>query len=70
MSFRRKIERSKMIMDYSDVYGTYVINNGVTVSTREVSAYSRDRMCGLFDGPLLKVDCPQYAVDAESTGVK
>lgn len=70
MSFRRKIERAKLIMQLSDVYGTNVFDNGVTVSTREVSAYSRDRMCGLFDGPVLKVDCPQYDADAESTGVK
>ena len=68
MSFRRKIERAKL-MDCSDVYGTYVINNGVTTSIRKVSAY-RDRVCGEFDVPVGKVDCPQYAADAESTGVK
>ena len=70
MGFRRKIERSKIIMDFSDVYGTYVLNNGVTTSIRKVSAYSRDKNCGLFDNPVLKVDCPQYAADAESTDVK
>ena len=70
MSFKKKIERAKMVMQLSDVYGTKVLENSVTVSTREVSAYSRDRMCGLFDDLVLKVDCPQYAVDAESTGVK
>ena len=70
MGFRRKIERSKIIMDFSDVYGTYVLNNGVTTSIRKVSAYSRDKNCGLFDNLVLKVDCPQYAADAESTGVK
>lgn len=69
MSFRRKIERAKL-MDCSDVYGTYVINNGVTTSIRKVSAYSRDKMCGMFDDPVLKVDCEQYAADAESTDVK
>ena len=69
MGFRRKIERSKMVKR-SDVYGTYVLNNGVTTSIRKVSAYSRDKNCGLFDDPVLKVDCPQYAADAESTGVK
>ena len=58
------------MMQRSDVYGTDIFNAGVTASTREVSAYSRDRMCGLFDMPKLKVDCPQYEVDAESTGVK
>ena len=70
MCFRSKIERAKIIMDFSDVYGTYVLNNGVTSSTREVSAYSRDKVCGLFDNPALKVDSEQYAVDAESTGIK
>ena len=70
MRFRRKIERVKMMMQLSDVYGTNVFNNGVTTSIRKVSAYSRDKNCGLFDNPVLKVDCPQYAADAESTGVK
>ena len=70
MSFRRKIERVKMMMQLSDVYGTNVFNNGVTTTIRKVSAYSRDKNCGLFDNPVLKVDCPQYAADAESTGVK
>ena len=70
MSFRRKIERVKMMMQLSDVYGTNVFNNGVTTTIRKVSAYSRDKNCGLFDNLVLKVDCPQYAADAESTGVK
>lgn len=70
MGYRRKIERAKLIMQLSDVYGTNVFDNGVTTSVREVSVYSRDRMCGLFDIPKLKVDCPQYEVDVESTGVK
>ena len=70
MRFRRKIERVKMMMQLSDVYGTNVFNNGVTTTIRKVSAYSRDKNCGLFDNPVLKVDCPQYAADAESTGVK
>ena len=70
MRFRRKIERVKMMMQLSDVYGTNVFNNGVTTTIRKVSAYSRDRICGGFDNPVLKVDCPQYAADAESTGVK
>ena len=69
MSFRRKIERAQM-MQNSDVYGTYIFNAGVTATTREVSSYSRDIMCGLFDKPKIKCDCPQYEVDAESTGVK
>ena len=68
MSFRRKIERAKM-MQHSDVYGTDIFNAGVTASTREVSAY-RDWVCGKFDIPKLKCDCPQYEADAESTGVK
>ena len=70
MRFRRKIERVKMMMQLSDVYGTNVFNNGVTTTIRKVSAYSRDKNCGLFDNLVLKVDCPQYAADAESTGVK
>ena len=69
MSFRRKIERANM-MQHSDVYGTYIFNDGVTASTREVSVYNRDIMCGLFDKPKLNCDCTQYEVDAESTGVK
>ena len=69
MSFRRKIERSKIIMDFSDVYGTYVLNNGVTTSIRKVSAY-RDWVCGEFDDPWFKNECTQYAADAESTDVK
>ena len=69
MSYRRKIERANM-MQHSDVYGTYIFNDGVTASTREVSVYNRDIMCGLFDKPKLNCDCTQYEVDAESTGVK
>ena len=53
----------------SDVYGTDIINDRVTISTRKVSVY-RDRLCGKFDRPKLKYDCSQYAADAESTGVK
>ena len=68
MGFRRKIERSKMVKR-SDVYGTDIFNDDVTISNRIVSAY-RDKNCGLFDDLVLKVDCPQYAADAESTGVK
>ena len=68
MGYRRKIERAQM-MQRSDVYGTDIFNDGITMSTREVSPY-RDRSCGEFDDPVLKVDCPQYAADAESTGVK
>ena len=56
-------------MQRSDVYGTDIFNDGITMSTREVSG-CRDKNCGLFDDPVLKVDCPQYAADAESTGVK
>ena len=69
MGYRRKIERAKL-MDFSDVYGTYVLNRDATTSIRKVSAYSRDKMCGMFDDPVLKVDCPQYEADAESTDVK
>ena len=69
MSYRRKIERANM-MQHSDVYGTYIFNDGVTASSREVSVYNRDIMCGLFDKPKLNCDCTQYEVDAESTGVK
>ena len=69
MIYRRKIERAQM-MQQSDVYGTDIFNDGVTTSIREVSAYSRDKMCGLFDDPVLKVDCEQYEADAESTGLK
>ena len=68
MGYRRKIERAQM-MERSDVYGTDIFNDGITASIREVSAY-RNRVCGEFDDPVLKVDCPQYAADAESTGVK
>ena len=68
MSYRRKISRARM-MQRSDVYGTDIFNDGITMSTREVSVY-RDRICGEFDIPKLKVDCPQYAADAESTGLK
>ena len=68
MSFRRKISRARM-MQRSDVYGTYIFNDGITMSTREVSGY-RDMGCGMFDIPKLKVDCPQYEADAESTGLK
>ena len=70
MRFRRKIERVKMMMQLSDVYGTNVFNNGVTTTIRKVFAYSRDKNCGGFDDPVLKVDSPQYEADAESTGVK
>ena len=59
MSFRRKIERANM-MQHSDVYGTYIFNAGVTATTCEVSAYSRDRMCGLFDMPKLKYYTEKY----------
>ena len=68
MGFRRKIERSKMVKR-SDVYGTDIFNDDVTISNREVSPY-RDRVCGEFDAPVGKVDCPQYEADAESTDVK
>ena len=68
MGYRRKIERAQM-MQRSDVYGTDIFNDGITASIREVSP-CRDRVCGEFDVPVGKVDCPQYAVDAESTGVK
>ena len=66
--FRRKIERSKMVKR-SDVYGTDIFNDGVTISNRIVSAY-RDWVCGDFDDPWFKNECTQYAADAESTGVK
>ena len=69
MAFRRKIQRAQMLQR-SDVYGTNIFNDGITMSTRKVSTYSRDRVCGEFDIPVNKVDCPQYAADAESTGVK
>ena len=69
IGYRRKIERANM-MQHSDVYGTYIFNDGVTASSREVSVYNRDIMCGLFDKPKLNCDCTQYEVDAESTGVK
>ena len=64
----RKISRTQT-MFRSDVYGTDVINDGVTISTRKVSVY-RDRLCGKFNTSKLKYDCSQYAADAESTGVK
>ena len=56
-------------MQRSDVYGTDIFNDGITASIREVSP-CRDRVCGEFDAPVGKVDCPQYAADAESTDVK
>ena len=68
MSFRRKLERAQM-MQRSDVYGTDIFNDGITASIREVSP-CRDRVCGEFDVPVGKVDCPQYEADAESTDVK
>ena len=68
MAFRRKIERAQM-MERSDVYGTDIFNDGITMSTREVSG-CRDKICGKFDMPKLKCDCPQYEADAESTDVK
>ena len=68
MGYRRKIERAQM-MQRSDVYGTDIFNDGITSFIREVSAY-RDRMCGKFDVPVGKCDCPQYEADAESTDVK
>ena len=68
MAFRRKIQRAQM-MQRSDVYGTDIFIDGITMSTREVSV-CRDNICGKFDMPKLKCDCPQYAADAESTDVK
>ena len=68
MSCRRKIERAQM-MERSDVYGTDIFNDGITASVREVSP-CRDRVCGKFDKPVFTNDCPQYAADTESTGVK
>ena len=68
MRYRRKIARAQM-MQRSDVYGTDVFNDGITMSTREVPPY-RDFVSGEFDTPKIKCDCPQYAADAESTGVK
>ena len=53
----------------SDVYGTDIFNDDVTISNRIVSAY-RDWVCGEFDDPWFKNECTQYAADAESTGVK
>ena len=67
--FRRKIERSKVVMTRSDVYGTDIFNDDVTISNRIVSAY-RDWVCGDFDDPWFKNECAQYDADAESTGVK
>ena len=69
MRFRRKIERSKMVKR-SDVYGTDIFNDDVTISNRIVSAYSRDMVCGKFDRPVFNSDCQQYEADAESAGVK
>ena len=57
------------MMQRSDVYGTDIFNYGITMSTREVSG-CRDKICGKFDMPKLKCDCPQYEADAESTDVK
>ena len=57
------------MMQRSDVYGTDIFNYGITMSTREVSG-CRDRVCGKFDKPVFTNDCPQYAADTESTGVK
>ena len=68
MGYRRKLERAQM-MQRSDVYGTDIFNDGITASIREVSP-CRDRVCGEFDVPVGKVDCPQYEADAESTDVK
>ena len=68
MGFRRKIQRAQMLQR-SDVYGTDIFNDGITMSTREVSG-CRDKICGKFDMPKLKCDCPQYEADAESTDVK
>ena len=68
MGFRRKIERSKMVKR-SDVYGTDIFNDDVTISNRIVSAY-RDWVCGKFDEPWFKDECVQCAADAESTDVK
>ena len=68
IGYRRKLERAQF-MQRSDVYGTDIFNDGITMSTREVSG-CRDKICGKFDMPKLKCDCPQYAADTESTGVK
>ena len=68
IGYRRKLERAQM-MQRSDVYGTDIFNDGITMSTREVSG-CRDRACGKFDIPKLKCDCPQSEADAESTDVK
>ena len=67
MGFRR-IKRAKMVQQ-SDVYGIDIFNEGITMSIREVSL-CRDRVCGEFDRPVFKSDCPQYAADTESTDVK
>ena len=69
MGFKRKIERSKVVMKRSDVYGTRIFNYGVTISNRIGSAY-RDWVCGKFDEPWFKDECVQCAADAESTDVK
>ena len=68
MRYRMKIARAQM-MQRSDVYGTDIFNDGVTISTRKVSVF-RDFMCGEFDTPNFKCDSPQYAADTESTRVK
>ena len=67
MRFRRIIREN--LMNCSDVYGTNIFNEGIIMSTRVVSGY-RDRVCGEFDRPVFKSDCPQYEADAESTDVK
>ena len=67
--FRRNIERSKVVMQRSDVYGTRIFNHDVTISNRIGSAY-RDWVCGKFDEPWFKDECVQCAADAESTDVK
>ena len=57
------------MVQQSDVYGIDIFNEGITMSIREVSL-CRDRVCGAFDRPVFKSDCPQYAADTESTDVK
>ena len=59
-----KIDNSRKIRSLDDIF-----NDGITMSTREVSG-CRDKICGKFDMPKLKCDCPQYEADAESTDVK
>ena len=68
IGYRRKLERAQK-MQRSGVYGADIVNGGITASSREVSP-CRGRVCGEFDGPVGKVDCPQYEADAESTDVK